>query len=219
MNPDHYGAVGRFRAALPVILSFEGGLADNPSDRGGRTYKGITSATWKAWLTSMDRPLRDVATATDEEIGQIYKRNYWDAVRGDQLPAPLDLVLFDSAVNHGPRTPIKWLQRALGVTADGSIGPQTLQALTGKNPVSIANAVLDQRSSFYDYIVSQNASQGQFLPGWRRRIATLRSFIGGASATGYDPSETSPSGGDGGGGGGVILLGGLALLGVFAFLR
>lgn len=218
MNPDHYGAVGRFRAALPVILRFEGGLADNPSDRGGRTYKGITSATWKAWLTSMDRPLRDVATATDEEIGQIYKLNYWDAVRGDQLPAPLDLVLFDSAVNHGPRTPIKWLQRALGVTADGSIGPQTLQALSGRNAVAVANAVLDQRSSFYDYLVSQDADQRQFLTGWRRRIATLRSFIGGASA-GYDPSETSPSGGDGGGGGGVILLGGLALLGVFVFLR
>jgi lysozyme family protein len=208
---DVFGAAGRFAAVLPVILRAEGGVSDNPNDRGGHTDRGITHGTWSAWLAAHHQPARDVTTATDAEVAQIYREGYWDKVRGDLLPEPLDLVMFDSAVNMGPHTPIKFLQRALGVSDDGSIGTDTLTALRARDPREVAHKVLDQRVSFYHYQAEHVAGQRGFLRGWLARIERLRSLVGG---TRRPPTRTStPTRGDSGeGGGGAGILVGLGLL-------
>lgn len=76
---------------------------------------------------------RSVQKLTAPERDAIYRRQYWDAIKGDKLPAGVDYVVFDGAVNSGPKQSIKWLQRALGSAyrgqIDGVIGLATFAAL------------------------------------------------------------------------------------------
>jgi Putative secretion activating protein len=77
----------------------------------------------------------DIASLTQMEAKRIYRRDYWEFVSGDALPWPLSYFVFDAAVNQGVAPAIRMLQQALGVEADGIIGPQTLAAV-GRFPQS-----------------------------------------------------------------------------------
>ena len=119
-----------FARALPRVLAHEGGYVDDPFDPGGATNKGITFRVYDAYRTRNGLPTRDVRAISATEVAEIYRLQYWDAVKGDELPPGLDYVLFDGAVNSGPSQSIKWLQRALGdVAVDGQIGQATLAAV------------------------------------------------------------------------------------------
>jgi lysozyme family protein len=205
-----------FSDVLPVTLRYEGGLADDPSDRGGRTNAGVTHATYDAWRRRRGLPTQDVARMTSAERDAIYRDGYWLPVGGDRLPRPLDLVLFDSAVIAGPGRAVEWLQRALGVTPDRQFGPETWRALAAANPAAIAFAVLNLRAAHHRAIAKTDPSQALYLRGWLRRVDDLRARIGGPghpSAT-YRPSTTSSGHEPDTGSGGGILLGLLALAAV-----
>ena len=122
-----------FTKALSRVLVYEGGKVDDPEDPGGRTNKGITQATFNAFLRSHDAATRDVYGITDAEVSTIYKGEYWDRVRGDELPVGVDLCVFDAAVNSGVGRSIKWLQQSLGDhyagQIDGVLGNKTVQAV------------------------------------------------------------------------------------------
>jgi len=117
--------------AFRIIISEEGGFSDIRTDPGnwtsGQVGKGQLKGT-KFGIASHVYPDLDIRNLTLEQAKEIYKRDYWNRVRGDDLPWPLVLYLFDSAVNQGPATAIVMLQTALGVRADGVIGPITLAA-------------------------------------------------------------------------------------------
>jgi lysozyme family protein len=158
-----------FAACLPEILKHEGGWADHPRDPGGATMKGITIGTYAQWKG------RKVAKAelraiSDAEVAAIYKRNYWDKVRADDLPAGLDLVAFDAAVNSGPSRGAKWLQQALGVKADGKVGPVTIAAAQAADVDDAINAALDVRLAF----LKRLSTWPTFGKGWGRRVAGVR---------------------------------------------
>ena len=122
-----------FAPALAAVLVHEGGYSNHPKDPGGPTMKGVIKRVYDDYRRSKGEPVRDVRQITDEELREIYRKRYWDLIQGDELPTGLDYVVFDGAVNSGPAQATKWLQRGLGVGADGVLGPERLGAGQGEN--------------------------------------------------------------------------------------
>ena len=116
--------MSNFEKCLEIILHHEGGYVNHPKDPGGETNLGVTKRVYEEWGGT-----KDMKDLTVEDVAPIYKKNYWDRVKGDHLPAGLDLCIFDFAVNAGPGRAAKMIQEMIGVTVDGGICPMTLQAL------------------------------------------------------------------------------------------
>ena len=178
-----------YAKCLPEILRHEGGWADHPSDPGGATMKGITIGTYRQWKGRAVTKA-ELRAISDEEIAAIYKRNYWDKVRGDDLPAGLDLVAFDAAVNSGPARGARWLQTALGVAADGKIGPKTIAAAEAADAATAINRALDVRLSFLKGLKTWPT----FGKGWGRRVSDVRKVALGMAHVKETPvSATRPA--------------------------
>jgi lysozyme family protein len=161
-----------FFKSLEMVLKHEGGFVDHPDDPGGATNKGITHKTYSDFL---GRPLEDVdelKNIPDEHVQLIYKQGYWDKVKGDNLPSGVDFAIFDWAVNSGPGRAAKALQKAVGATADGAIGPKTLAAVEAADAAEIIKAVADDREAFYKSLRTFNT----FGKGWLRRNKETRDF-------------------------------------------
>ena len=114
-----------FPACMAIVKKWEGGNDDDPRDPGGRTSRGVIQREYDRYRQAKGQPTRDVWTMADAERDEIFKAGYWDVVSADQLPAGIDLVTFDPAINSGPAQGVKWLQRALGVADDGRVGLAT----------------------------------------------------------------------------------------------
>lgn len=158
-----------FARCLPEILRHEGGWADHPKDPGQATMKGITIGTYRQWKGRAVTKA-ELRAISDAEVAAIYRRNYWDKVGGDDLPAGLDLVAFDAAVNSGPARGARWLQTALGVAADGKIGPKTIAAARAADAATAINRALDIRLSFLKGLKTWPT----FGKGWSSRVAGVR---------------------------------------------
>ena len=159
---------GNFEACLKETLRHEGGWSDHPQDRGGATMKGVTIgvyAQWKGRKVTKD----ELRAISDAEVAAIYRRNYWDKVRGDELPRGLDLVAFDAAVNSGPTRSAKWLQSSVGAAADGKIGPDTIHAAS-RAPIKASIMVAcETRRRFLRGL----REWPTFGKGWMRRVADV----------------------------------------------
>ena len=153
-----------FDKCLEMLLSHEGGFVNHPEDPGGITNLGVTKKVYDEWTgrESTEQEMRDL---TPEDVAPIYKKNYWDRVKGDSLPSGLDWACFDWAVNSGSGRPAKAVQRAVGATADGAIGPATLGLIMEKDPKFIIEYVHDVRQDFYKSLKTFET----FGRGWTRR--------------------------------------------------
>jgi lysozyme family protein len=153
-----------FDTAFALLLGHEGDFSDHPDDPGGKTRFGITEAVARqAGYTGSMRELPvDLAK-------RIYLDRYWKPVRADDLPPGIRYVMFDGAVNSGPAQATLWLQRALGVQADGIIGPKTLAAAYAHPHETLRLSILAQRLRFMTGLTNWPA----FSRGWARRIADL----------------------------------------------
>lgn len=162
----------RFQQCLQFILrpDIEGGFVDDPLDRGGRTNKGITQRTYSAWLRGRSEPDADVKNIRDDQVAAIYHEQYWVPMQGDRLQAPLDLVLFDAAVQHGVSRAVRILQEALQLPIDGAWNQATLNATTLESPALLATDVLVVRAGFYKRICENNPNQKRFANGWANRL-------------------------------------------------
>lgn len=158
-----------FERALQLLLAHEGGLVDDPDDRGGRTNYGVTHATYDGYRKREGLGVQPVDRITGDEVRAIYKRSYWDACRCDELPWRLAYPTFDAAVNSGPSRAIEWLQGGLGVAQDGIIGPVTFAA-ANRSDEGAAFAVCRERMDYIVELVRRDRSQLKFLKGWARRI-------------------------------------------------
>ena len=171
-----------YTTALDFVLAREGGKVDDPADRGGRTAYGITQRVYDHWRAGLNLDGADVWEITQEEVAAIYRANYWDAVRGDEVCATdprLALALFDCAVNSGPGRAVKQLQTALGITADGGFGRETRAALAAcTDPDRLLTVMLATRDTFYRGLVARDGSQGRFLKGWLNRTNHVREAVG-----------------------------------------
>ena len=106
-------ALSREKESLARVLAHEGGYSNHPKDPGGATMKGVTQRVYDGYRKGKGLAVRSVKGITTDELNEIYDRQYWDAVKGDLLPAGVDYVLFDGAVNSWPGRSIMWLQQAL----------------------------------------------------------------------------------------------------------
>lgn len=146
-----------FETAVEFVLSKEGGLSDDPEDPGGLTQWGISQRSY---------PKLDIRNLTRDEAKEIYRRDYWDKCRCEELPPGLDLLVFDSAVNQGPRAAIQMLQDAVRTTPDGVLGPLTMAAVRKVAPESLCVEFASQRMEAY----GRNPKFLRFGLGWSRRL-------------------------------------------------
>tara|TARA_R110000823_G_scaffold205983_2_gene336770 strand:- start:1282 stop:1791 length:510 start_codon:yes stop_codon:yes gene_type:complete len=153
-----------FEKCLLLLLSHEGGFVNHPKDPGGMTNLGVTKKVYDKWL-GHESTEKEMRSLTPADVSIIYKNNYWDKVRGDDLPSGLDWCAFDWAVNSGSGRPAKAIQKAVGATADGAIGPMTLQAVADKDPKNIIESVYHTRQKFYEGLKTFET----FGRGWTRR--------------------------------------------------
>lgn len=121
-----------FDEAFERLLGHEGGYSSDPDDRGnwtsGKIGQGILKGT-KFGISAMSYPNLDIKNLRVDQAKEIYLKDYWIVAGCDQVPQEVRFDLFDTAVNSGPRTAAKLLQSAIGVMADGQIGPKTLLVL------------------------------------------------------------------------------------------
>lgn len=178
-------AAQHFDRALALVLAHEGGYVDHPRDPGGATNRGVTQATLAAHRGRAVSKA-EVRALSRAEAAAIYRRGYWDAVRGDDLAPGVDLVVFDLAINSGPTRAAKILQRALGVPEDGAIGPVTLSALARADPGALIAAVTRERLKFLQRLPTWTA----FGRGWRRRVAAVEQESRALLRTDAEPAVT-----------------------------
>lgn len=153
----------KFENSLQLVLRTEGGWnADDPSNY------GITLGTLDQWRPGSS--LSDLRQLTVQEATKIYQALYWHRVRGDELPAAVDYAVFDYAVHSGPPVAIRALQTAVGVDADGILGPITLSATKAADPANLVGKILDLRLRRMQTL----AGWAQHKDGWSHRIEQVR---------------------------------------------
>lgn len=178
-----------FEKAYPLVQVHEGGNVDHPKDPGGRTSHGVIQRVYDGWRKSKGLPKRDVWLSTKEERAEIYKAQYWSAVRADELPEGVGYVVFDGAVNSGASQSVKWLQRALGVVADGNIGAATIAAANAhRDHDELIAGICAKRLAFLKAL----RTWGTFGKGWERRVNEVRR-AGQAMASGSVIPTLSPN--------------------------
>lgn len=158
-----------FRRSLELVLHHEGGFVDHPKDPGGATNLGCTKSTWESWI-GHPCDVDDIKALTPDDVSPLYKQKYWDVVKGDDLPKGIDYCVFDTAINAGPGRAAKFLQAAVGVAADGAIGPMTLRAVAAADPRQVIDAYSAARLAF----LKELSTWDTFGKGWERRVTDVR---------------------------------------------
>jgi len=154
-----------FDRCLAIILHHEGGYVNHPKDPGGETNLGVTKRVYEEWGGT-----KDMKELTEEDVSPIYKKNYWDRVKGDQLPAGLDLCVFDFGVNAGTGRAAKYLQKLVGAGVDGAIGPGTLGKVSEYvEEHGVEDTIREYQAARQEYYEGLNTFE-TFGRGWTRRV-------------------------------------------------
>jgi len=159
-----------FEDSLARVLASEGGYVNHKEDPGGMTNLGCTKAVWEEFV---GHPVSeaDMRGLTPDMVAPLYKRKYWDKVAGDLLPKGLDYAVFDAAINSGPGRAAKWLQEVVGVTADGAIGPKTLDVVSTYPVQFLISQYNDTRLQFLESLPHWSV----FGKGWGNRVSHVQS--------------------------------------------
>lgn len=171
---------------LTLTEERDGVFTDNPNDPGGATKSGVIQTTYDDWRRRQHLVPQSVRLMDQAEQRAIYLE-FWEACYGHVLPAPLNGVTFDFAVNASPRRALKRLQYVVGVVQDGIIGPKTLAAIQARPLPQVVNDYLWVRVAYYEALARANHKLASFW-GWIPRVRRLREHIGYAQYGG-DPSR------------------------------
>ena len=176
MTPDEAYAL-----AFPIIWRLENGgdaisVVDNPSDPGQLTIGGVALGEYPGMSESQLRAM------TYADFFAFYRANYWTPNGCDALPWPVSLVTFDGCVNQGTQGAMA-LQAALGVAADGSIGPITIAAANKADPIALCANTMQIREAAY----RAQHDFATFGTGWIRRLFTVA-----FSAAAISPDNPAP---------------------------
>ena len=163
LSPDD-----RFSRCAAFVLQKEGwgAYSDDPRDPGGPTRWGVTL---KALEVQRGEPCTaaDVEALSEGSALYIYREDYWDAVGGDALPAGVDLMSFDTAVNQGAGRAARFLQAAAGVDVDGVVGPLTIAAVKASSADALIDRIRQARITAYWDAPGWTA----YGHGWASRLA------------------------------------------------
>lgn len=147
-----------FGRAVAFVLWHEGDSSDDPRDPGGKTRFGISALAY---------PHLNIDALTEADAVAIYRRDYWDRIKGDLLPPAVAFLVFDAAVNQGPRRAVSWLQHAVGTKPDGIMGPETIAAAAKAD----LRAVISEYAARRMWAYGTTPSFQTFGLGWSRRLA------------------------------------------------
>jgi lysozyme family protein len=169
--------ISNWQQAFEQMLASEGGFTDDERDKGnklpdgrkGSTMLGVTQFNWEQHVGHQVTH-DDMRKLTAVDVEPLYKKKYWDAVRGDELPAGLDYLMFDFAVNAGVGRSIKTLQSCLGVSADGGFGPITIAAVKSVEPLELIKRFTYAKEEFYRSLPTFEV----FGEGWLNRLADVQ---------------------------------------------
>ena len=157
-----------FDECISFVLKAEGGFSDRVDDPGGATNMGVTRATL-AGVRGHAVSSADVRALTREQATSIYRSMYWRVVRGDELPGGVDIVVFDHAVNSGPKAAIRTLQGALGFKQDGLLSRRCIDAAQGADHGALVRKLCEARMSF----LRRLSTWLVFRRGWTARLEAL----------------------------------------------
>lgn len=145
------------------LMKHEGGYVNHPSDPGGETMWGVTKRV--AVAHGYTGAMRDLPKATAQAITD---KSYYQAIKADKLDRLIAWQLTDAAYNHGNKQAVKFLQRAVGVSADGLIGERTLAAVAAADKNDVVYLFNAERLEFYANLSTWKT----FGKGWTRRVAS-----------------------------------------------
>ena len=149
-----------FDECLKMLLHHEGGYVNHPKDPGGETNLGVTKRVYEKWGGT-----KDMKDLTVEDVAPIYKKEYWDRCKCDDLESGVDWVVFDWAVNSGTGRSAKAIQKICGASLDGAIGPKTLALIGTQNTEYVIEEFCKIRQDFYESLKTFDT----FGKGWTRR--------------------------------------------------
>jgi lysozyme family protein len=159
-----------FDKAFQLLIGHEGGFTDNRADpgnwTGGKVGYGLLKGT-KYGIAANSYPNLDIRNLTLDQAKAIYKRDYWDKAKCDQMPAELAFHVFDMVVNSGVSRGIKLLQKTVGTKEDGLIGPATLKAIQAMKMFDLVMIYNANRLQFYTSL----STFSTFGKGWTNRVA------------------------------------------------
>lgn len=159
-----------FDKAFELVVGHEGGFTDNRKDAGNWTGGKVGVGTLKGTkygIAANSYPNLDIKNINLDQAKAIYKRDYWDRIKADQLPDALRFHVFDMAVNAGVSRGVKLLQKTVGTAEDGIIGPATIGAA---NRIDMDYAVQVYNSNRIEFYTSLG-SFSDFGRGWMNRVA------------------------------------------------
>ena len=158
-----------WKRSFELMLQSEGGFVNHPSDPGGMTNLGVTKATWENWIGRQSDE-SEMRSLTADKVEPLYRKKYWDAVRGDELKSGISYLCFDFAVNAGVGRAIKTLQTSIGVPADGGFGPVTMAAMKSFEPVKLIERFSQAKEDFYRSLNTFDV----FGKGWLNRVERVK---------------------------------------------
>jgi lysozyme family protein len=148
-----------FDRAVQFTLSQEGEWSPDHKTRWG--------------IDSTRHPEVDLSTLTRDEAIAFYLANYWQPIRGNDLPWPFAAQLFDFSVNSGISGAVSALQRIVGVKVDGVIGPQTLEEvkrIEALHPGFLSQQLLHARADARIDQATARLQDAHYLNGWIHRV-------------------------------------------------
>lgn len=174
-------AANNFNSCLSVILHHEGGFVNHPKDPGGMTNLGVTKKVYEEWIGHKvsEQIMRKL---TPPLVAPLYRKKYWDVLKCESIPRGLDLCVFDFGVNAGTNRSARYLQRLIGVSEDGLIGPKTLIALTKKAASDGVGSLIDEFQDARRGYYRKLNTFPTFGRGWLRRVdeveASAKKMVG-----------------------------------------
>lgn len=169
--------MANFETALTLVLRHEDAKLSGivTEDGGGRTRFGIAERFHPQLGDAFYCGTKDNAL---EIANEIYRRDYWDAIQGDEI-ADQDVAskLLDMAVNMGVRQAAVLCQRAASVVLaislmeDGLIGAKTMSAINASSPPALLAHLRDASAAFYRHIAAVRPEAAPYLRGWLARAS------------------------------------------------
>lgn len=159
------------QASLKWVIAHEGYISNDKYDPGGLTKWGIIQSEYNAFRRLNNKVAQSVRLMTWDEMTTIYIKKYMASIHYDDLPSGIDNILFDMAVNSGPRAAILLAQKvlvALGhtVAVDGILGVETLGALHDIDPRTFIERFTNRHLQFFRSL----RTWWRFGGGWKARI-------------------------------------------------
>lgn len=167
--------MAKIEQIIPFVLKWEGGYVHHPNDRGGATNKGVTYKTWEAYCKKKGKEasLSTLRKMTNAEWMEIFRTGYWDAWKADSIMSQrVANICVDWSWMSGIKV-IKKVQKMLGLTADGIVGPKTLASINGHSEDALFGQIKELRKKYYESIVRKDPTQQIFLKGWINRLEDL----------------------------------------------